>query len=140
MLNKIRNLFSRNGGDNIAIVSMGTGYEELPHGFFQSIGQDETVQIGFNCNKCKHTYKFGAQNGVVHCAKREMPPGGPLPIVKWGYASATTGCVPCGDANCLTIVDSDDLPGQWNGETLYEPVGGGLDRLGFSAPLAIGKK
>jgi len=120
MFENIKSLFQKpDEGPQIITVSGGANPNELPQGFFESLGGD-TKSVGFNCRKCKFTVKYGAGRIVQHCGIRETRPDGPLPQVRWAYGGGkqSGGVQTIGGVNLLDTSSLDTFDGEyeWTGD------------------------
>lgn len=92
---------------------------QLPEGFFYSVGASGgSLELGFFCSKCNFTARAGADNGVVHCGKREYPPDlntAKLETVRWSFPRQD-GITRLPDG---TAILNSGAP-EWDGTVEYE--------------------
>lgn len=121
MFETFKKLFAKTNAPTVNVTTAGDSNNSLPNGFFVSIGGG-TRDFGFNCSKCGFSCRYGAKAGVQHCGKHEAFPAEPgvLPEVTWQLPAG-----PAVRAGNNTIVDTDNMPGTFNGEFEYEPLDGG---------------
>lgn len=119
LLDTIRSLFRKEEMESSPIVEVSTAEPgNLPSGFFISLGAlGEQGSLGFHCPKCGFTARHSAENGVVHCGRRESAPedAEKLEVVRWNFPAKGTVRLANGDR--IMTLDA----GEWNGEVGYEP-------------------
>ena len=119
------------------VTTRGADSADLPPGFFISVGATGNRSLGFYCPVCKFSVRYGAHVGIQHCGKHEMPPAEPgqgpnvgsasvnylwLPEVHWEPPSGGNSGAAIRVGN-NTIVDTDNMPGTFDGEFEYEMYG-----------------